>query len=203
MTFRLFGYPEFEPSKYWEIRDLIKAFGRKDGLFVFVGIDTKTVAARLFNLVHSSQWGHSGFLFVGINGELYAVHMTTKGLLYQPILDYLPRVDHFACGFVGLTNVDVARERINRSFSLAESTTGIEYDYSLRLDPEAEKIIIGGEVPKEGYGPLMLYCSEFMYFIIKGLTKNPLIPTKLAGSWDIFEPDDIYRQVMENKIYEC
>lgn len=203
MTFRLFGYPEFKTSQYWEIRDLVKAFDRKDGLFVFVGIDTKTVASRLFGLVHDSQWGHCGFLFLGIDGELYAVHMTTAGLLYQPILDYLPHVDHFACGFISLRDADIAKERINRSFSLAESTTGIEYDYSLRLDPDAEKIIIGGEIPKEGYGPLMLYCSEFIYFILKGLTRNHLVPTKLAGSWDIFEPDDIYKQVMEKIIYEC
>lgn len=201
-TLRIYGWPEFNGSNYWHIKDAIeKSIAEKgDGIFVFCGVDRKMVSFNLERLLSDVKWGHCGFVFIDPNnaakpGELSVKHINTDGFVYQPLQDYLSRVDSFYLGRLPVSDLEEAKRRFTLIESLCLSPKdNFDYDYSLELEQDIIEMVCNKNAIIPASLFIRLYCSEFVYLVGKdNVTDAPEFQLHWVGDRFLFEPDDVYR----------
>jgi len=190
-TFRVWGWPTFPCSHYFDIIKAMEPYRNKTGIFVYTATDTKSLSFCIENAVSGCAWGHTGFLYFE-DGLLTTKSMTSHGLMVMPLLDYLSRVDNFCVGFLPMTKDGFSES--NRRIKLIDEAAelgGVGYDFTVRLESEIADFIIHGIPMSSGEGSIKMYCSEYVYLMCCGLVEKELKPSWFYDR-DVFEPDDVY-----------
>lgn len=179
LTPRLTGYPKFRLENYFKIREIL----RKDptGVYCFVGADNHSIAIIMQRLCYKFWWGHSGFVELGEDGEVYISHVRKK-LRYDSLLYYLREADNFALLKLPLNDLEkeVVREKktkLKNSFCYYKTRDNLN-----RLD----------QYSCDDYwkhnNTFYFYCSEYQYFVCMNMMYNK--------AWDRgrkrFTTDDLY-----------
>lgn len=177
---RLKGYPKFRLEHYFVIREILRE--DPDGFYCFVGCDNRSVAIILQRVFYRIWWGHSGFIELSEDGEVYISHVRQR-LRYDNLLYYLKEADNFALLKLPLTEEEkkLAKTKIKK---LHES----EVTYKVRDNLNTLK-----QYSSEDYwlhhDKFHFYCSEYQYFVCMGMMDNP--------AWDFgkkrFTTDDLYK----------
>lgn len=176
MTFRLFGYCEFDISQYFEIKKMLREESRKENsVFAFTLCDHKCLAAYLIRTVSKCFWTHAGMLKLE-NGQVFVYHMKGKGIIKEHLLNVLKRTDSFAVLRYGTCETGLERYNIMLQEIMDNK---VPYDYQQELDDHyLEK----------------MYCSELVYVLVSDIvssSRSPVVPHKEFAR-EVFEPDDVY-----------
>lgn len=193
VTFRFWGYPKFEVSNYWEIKKIIHEKSSETGLFVFLGADREALSYKFEKWALNCKYGHSGFLLIGEDEEIYVYDINHNGLRTLPLLDYLSKIDDFAVGFLPLSPEGCLEAKRRLEVIKDFSPDDVIYDYGFKLEPELIAFIDKGIEPNPNAYPFQMYCSELIYLVCKGLVLNgDNFHTHWLQDREIFEPDDAY-----------
>lgn len=191
VNLRLWGYPKFPMHRYYEIERLL--YADPEAMWVFVGVDQKSLSWKLNHWVTGCKWSHAGFVRIGsIHGEPHLVQMLGSGLSTdRTLLDYLRELDHFALMKIEFSSQEAKMAALYRYNSLVKFKGNIEYDYALTLDLDSALVWLDGkgEAPKH---KMRLYCSEFVYAVAHTLSSNPNFIAQPVAGRPAFEPDDLY-----------
>jgi hypothetical protein len=177
---RLRGYPKFRLENYFKIRQILR--DNPDEIFCFVGCDNHSVATILQRKFYKIYWAHSGFLSLGTDGEAYISHVRNK-LRFDSLLYYLKEVDQLAIIKLPLSKEEkeIARQKINK---IRQS----KVRYFVR-DPLPKTDQYASEDAWETCRSFQFYCSEYQYYVCRGMMDNPL--------WSLdrtrFSTDDLYK----------
>lgn len=172
---RFKGYPAFVMSDYFRITDR----SDPDGHYVFLSTDSKSLSSIAIKRAIKSKdfpvhFSHSGLIFPDGDRNTSIMHVTSAGLIEQPLLDFLKQVDYFC---VIKLSIDKKNDNTvtNRIKILRNRSDLIKYDWEERLDN----------------GENLLYCSEMVYEIFKGLVNSTHFkPRKVMGRY-IFDPNQL------------
>lgn len=165
LTFRMFGYPEFN----WSRSGALRRSMLEDGYaYAFVSCDTRSLAALLIRGLARSRWTHAGIV---IGDRVY--EMKGKGLLIHNMGYVLSQTDNLA--IVRFHLDEMKMELFNsRIDELERNSTAYKYDFSQRLDGS----------------PNALYCSELVYALLRDLVEMKE-PEWILGRY-AFSPDSVY-----------
>ena len=182
LTPRLKGYPKFPIDNYFKIRDIIRK--NPDEIYCFVGCDNHSVATILQRLFYKFWWGHSGFVELGEDGEIYISHVR-KRLIYTTLLSYLKEVDNFALLKLPLEEEEktLVKKKIKK---LKESRCLYKVrDNLYRLEQYKDDNFW------ETNDVFYFYCSEYQYFVCLNM---------MTDSWKNgrkrFTTDDLYNNAI-------
>ena len=198
-TVRRYGWPSFKGSKYWEIKAALeKSLADKGkGIFVFCSVDTKMVSYKLNRRLTDCKFNHSGIIFKDPAGELAIKHINPFGYIYEPLLDFLGRVDHFYVGRMPLADLKEGQRRLDLIEDLIQKPyLHFDYDYSIELEPTLIDYVSDPDksgLPDRMLNSVKLYCSEFIYLIGYKLVTDEDFKARWFHDRYIFEPDDVYR----------
>lgn len=199
-TLRGFGWPKLKGSSYWKIKETIeKSLAEKgDSIFVFCSVDRKMVSYNLERLLIGSKWSHAGFIFIDPNnsakpGELSIKHINAYGFVYEPLQDYLNKLDAFCLCRLPVSDIEEARRR----FKLIEKICSLpgenfDYDYSIRLEPELIDLICNKNTEIPENMKIRIYCSEFVYLVGKDIVTDPNFKEHWFEDRYLFAPDRVY-----------
>ena len=180
LTPRLTGYPKFRLDNYLKIRKILRE--NPNEIFCFVGCDNHSVALILQRIFYHIHWGHSGFLELGEDGEVYISHVRRK-LRYDNLLYYLKEVDNLAIIKLPLTEKEklLTREKIDKL-----KKANITY---LVREPFPKTGQYASPDAWEEMEDFYFYCSEYQYFVCIDMMNNPLF----SSSRTRFTMDDLYK----------
>jgi hypothetical protein len=180
LTPRLKGYPKFRLENYFKIREILRK--NPDEIFCFVGCDNHSVALIMQRLFYKIYWGHSGFLFLGDDGEVYISHVRAK-LRYDSLLYYLKEVDQLAMIKIPLNESEkqLAKQKIAKI-----RNSKVRY---LVIDPFRKTEQYASEDAWKTCSSFNFYCSEYQYYVCRGMMNNPLWSPDRTR----FSPDDLYK----------
>jgi len=193
-TLRLFGWPKFPKSKYFEIKQIAKQT-KGYGLLAFVSVDKFILNYKLNHFLMGCKWGHAGLIRFGEDGELVVRQMINSGLDDSYLLDLFGEIDGFALLWVPLKNKESAEEAERRIRLIDSVKDKVTYDYSLKLEKKLLEWVNSKDKldsVKLDSVSLKMYCSEYAYVIVNGLTNNEMQAKEFMGRL-IFEPDDFYK----------
>jgi len=190
-TFRVWGWPQFPCSEYFNIYQAVEAYKGRHGMLVYMATDSKSLSFVLNNKLTGCAWAHTGFITLN-NGMAMAKSMTSNGLKTMSLLDYLSKVDNFCVGFLPMSEAGEAEAKRRLAVVDEAARKGeISYDFTVRMEQQIADFIIRGVPLPAGKQKIKLYCSEYVY-----LTCCGLVSKEFKTSWfydrDVFEPDDIY-----------
>jgi hypothetical protein len=92
---------------------------------------------------------HAGVVIKGGDRDSKAFHMMNYGMIYEPLIEFLKRIDSFGLVEVKLTK-DQYREAMRRVDCMIEEKEKYEYDFAQEL----------------GNGHYLQYCSEIILRLI-------------------------------------
>ena len=163
LTPRLIGYPKFRLENYFKIREILR--NDPEGIYCFVGCDNKSVALKLQRIFHKIWWGHSGFVELGADNEVYISHVR-KRLRYDSLLYYLKEVDNFA-----LLKLPLKEEEKEIVKAKIKKLHNSKCYYQVRAN-----LSILDQYASDSYWKeneiFYFYCSEYQYFVCMNLM-NP------------------------------
>jgi hypothetical protein len=169
---RILGNPKFPMEKWYEVEKL--CLENQDKCLVFTCYGTK-LTSWLIRLVAGSKWTHAGVVIV-VNGVVRVIHMESKGLLNQVLLELLREVDDFALILVPLSPEEVEKSEAVLNGFIAKNP---KYDFQMLLNNKG------------------VYCSELIYEMLKDTGK---VKTHMEQGRKVFEPEDVYK--IGTKIFE-
>lgn len=179
LTPRLTGYPKFDLQNYFKIRQILR--NDPDGIYCFVGCDNRSVAVLLQRIFYKFWWGHSGFIELDSDGEVYISHVRKK-LRYDNLLYYLKEVDNFALLKLPLT--DIEKQKVREKLDKIKKSKCF---YKIR-DPLYTEPQYTIEDYWQHHDTFYFYCSEYQYFICMN-TMNQ----NWAVGRSRFTTDDLYQ----------
>lgn len=193
-TFRMFGWPKFPKSKYFEIKKLAEAKRDESGILAFVSVDRFILNYQINHFLTKCKWGHAGYVYWGEDNELRIKQMINSGLDDCYLLDLFGEIDGYALLWIPLKDLPIVLKRVTKLDSVKDK---IRYDYALTLDPEVLSWI---DSEKEINKLIYLYCSEMVYLLVNKLTSFE--PHEIMGQ-KVFEPDNLYNasQILFEEIY--
>ena len=179
LTPRLYGYPKFRLENYFKIREILRSSPNE--IFCFVGCDNHSVALIMQRLFYKIYWGHSGFLVLGEDGEVYINHIRSK-LRFDSLLYYLKEVDQLAV--IKLPLNETEKQTVNQKLDKIKNSK-VRY---LVKDPLPKTGQYASEDAWKTCDKFEFYCSEYQYYVFRGMMNNP--------AWSLdrtsFSPDDLY-----------
>ena len=189
-TFRWFGWPKFPKSRYFKVKEIAKAKEGQNGVFAFVSVDKCILNYKVNHFLTGATWGHAGYVYWGDDGELRIKHMLNNGLNDGYLLDLFGELDGFALLWIPLKTKKNIIEFERRVKKLSSEGVEIDYDYSLKLEPDVLTYVLDERIFPNGGKKLKIYCSEFLYTLLYGL--NPKFVASVFMKRSVFEPDDLY-----------
>lgn len=189
-TFRWFGWPKFPKSRYFKIKEIAQTKKGQNGALVFVSVDRFILNYKVNHLITGTKWGHAGYIYWGDDGELRIKHMLNNGLNDGYLLDLFGELDGFALLWVPFSNENDNAEFERRVKKLSAEGVSVDYDYSLRLEPEVLSYIKDKTDISVGTHTFKIYCSEYLYALIHDL--HPKFVASVYMQREVFEPDDVY-----------
>lgn len=167
-TFRRFGWPKFCMSNYFHFRQLVMPDPYY--AYIFVSADKSVLNYKINRLVTDCVYGHAGFVSYHYDGEPRIKHMVSNGLESDYLINLLHEVDDFA--LLAFQLKDYASTLIFKQRLARFDELGPDYDFAMD-------------------NPDKFYCSEYVYRLLYGLTRNP-IETMLVNGTEYVTPDAIY-----------
>lgn len=170
---RFKGYPAFRMSDYFSIIDRTDP----EGYYVFLSTDSKSLSSIAIKMAIRSKefpilFSHAGIMFVNGDRNTSIMHVTAAGLIEQPLLDFLKQVDYFC-----VIKLEVSKQEDftieNRIKRLRNRACFIKYDWEERLDNDEN----------------LLYCSELVYEIFKGLVNSQDFNPRLILGRYVLDPN--------------
>lgn len=174
---RFKGYMLFPMSDYFKIMDKLTT----NDHYIFLSTDTKSLSSIVikgivqnFSTDSKGYFSHAGVIFFKGDRDTTIMHMRDVGLIEQPLIDFLKRVDYFAVIKLPIkkNSDDIVHTRIE---SLRKVAKYIEYDWEQHLDNDQNKI----------------YCSEMIYNLYKELVDSPNFHPRKIMDRDVFDPDTL------------
>ena len=179
LTPRLYGYPKFKLENYFVIRKILRE--NPNDIFCFVGCDNHSVALIMQRKLYGIHWGHSGFLELGDDNEIYISHVRRK-IRYDSLLYYLKEIDNLAVIKLHLSEDEkiLARQKI---IKLKKS----KVTYLVKDPLEKTGQYASPDTWKE-LDEFHFYCSEYQYYVFRGMN-HPLF----SYGRNRFSTDDLYK----------
>lgn len=168
LGFRIWGNPKYEMAKYFEIRK--RMWAEPKGIWVFVGVNKLACSYLLNKMLTGAKWSHAGFLDLDDEGEVRCLHMMAPGYCDWSLLDYLREVDDFYCFQIPCSDPDLARKRLE---GIAKAKPAYDFDFELEEMPDR------------------LYCSELVWWVMRGIALVPGFEPHQEFGRKMFEPDDV------------
>lgn len=178
---RIFCYPKFPLEEYFTIREIIRK--NPQSVYCFVGVDNASLSTKIQRAVFGVYWAHSGFVFLGEDGELYIDHVRWYGILKWNLLKYLRECDEFA-----LLRIPLREGEAEIFHKRLETIKRSQVEYRLRDNIHKEPQYTNPAY-LNGQNPIVLYCSEYQYYACLNLTANPIWRT----GKERFNPDHVYQ----------
>lgn len=181
-TFRVMGYTEFPMQDYFKMIDVIgvsQAARNGRAIYAFSCSDHQSLASILIRLIAGrkgkGKYSHSGVILFGNDRTTQAMHMMGQGLVIEPLLNVLKRVDYFTLVEIALPQDGYERAQ-KRIAYIQNNQLGIRYDYAQTLNN----------------GP-RIYCSELVYIILREAIDSINILSKPIWGRRVFDPDAVVR----------
>jgi hypothetical protein len=174
VNFRVLGYPKFKLENFFVIANKVKESG--SGIYCVMGADTKAASYKLEKFMTKATYSHVGLLHVTdpLDYSTYRfLHITSKGMALDHVLDYLREIDKVAVVKIPLDEVLVPF--IYRDMNqYIENKSTYSYDFAFQF----------------GTGK-KLYCSELVYNILSSYTNK--LKTSVVSGYRTITPDNIYQ----------
>jgi len=179
-TFRVWGYPEFPMADYFKIIDVIgvsQVARNRRAVYGFSCSDHQSLASKLIRWVTGGRgkYSHSGWILPDQDRNTKAMHMQGNGLVIEPLLDVLKRVDYFTLVEIALPQDGYERAQ-KRIAYIMNNQLGIKYDYAQTLNN----------------GP-KIYCSELVYIVCREAIDSINILSKPIWGRRVFDPDAVIK----------
>ena len=174
-TVRILGYPKFKMENFFKMAKAIKDSG--EGVYAIVGADTKVGSFVLEYIMTKAFYSHVGLVYVKDVNDLSTykfLHITSQGMSYDHILDYLREVDRAAIVKLPVS-LNLTPYVYKDMDEYIKDESQYEYDFNFDLLGPNKK----------------LYCSELVYKIVSSYT-NKLI-TSEEGGRRVVTPDNIFQ----------
>jgi hypothetical protein len=187
-TFRVFGYPKFPLTEYFNIEKVYNL--DPNALYFCVCADTSSLEWQGIHLTtNGGTWGHCGVIHPGDNG-LWVYHMKASGLNSWHLLDFLKECDNFALLKLPLTpeQLTIAKARLDAILSVAPR---LVYNYQIEMDQAIVDMLAKGQVYTPEEVPSKEYCSQLLYMVGAGIAPGYTMNNVLGRPR--FEPDGVYR----------
>jgi hypothetical protein len=172
-TCRILGYPKFKMENFFQLASAVKKSGI--GIYAVTGTDTQAASFKLEHLMTKACYSHAGLLFIADVEDLSTyrfLHITSRGLASDHILDYLREVDKIAI------------------VKLPVSTTLTAFVYKEMESHVKDKDLYGYDFAFDLGSNKKLYCSELVYKIVSSYTNK--IKTTIKNGQKFVTPDNIF-----------
>jgi len=179
LTPRLKGYPKFRLENYFVIRKILR--DDPNGFYCFVGCDNRSVSTILQRIFYKIWWAHSGFVELGVDGEVYIRHIRQR-IRYDSLLYYLKEVDNLA-----LLKIPLSEDEKKLAGNKIEKLCRSNVVYKVRGNFNTLEQYSSPDYWEKN-DEFYFYCSEYQYFVCMDMMRNP------AWAFGVkrFTTDDLY-----------
>jgi hypothetical protein len=195
-TFRFDDYTSFPLHEYWNIVSAIassegQAGGPWRSLYAFTSTDYESFGSKLIRGLLNGRVSHAGIILPGASAPLFKIfHMTSKGCLYEPLIDLLKEVDLFTVSRFNIPEDKAVLLEKRMQFLIANKDM-LAYDFQGELEStikwaDIDSRLMRGEIPRLKE-KVNLYCSETIRLLLEGIVDLPFC---VEQGRPAFSPDD-------------
>lgn len=176
LTFRIFGYPQFNFDKLPELfNEIAEGRSKINSVQAFVLADRMTLASILIRMVSKSKWSHAGWIVHDPHGLPLAVHMKGTGMVVQNLYGLVRECDDFAVVRIPVRDREAVLQKI-LDYSKRDT---VRYDFEQELEDDASPLEVED-----------IYCSELVWLCAKD---NADLKLSTVLGRKAFSPDDVAR----------